>query len=129
MFSPASPARYYLPLAPVTVAVSVAATVTGWGTPGSRQWLATSTACTLSAGALTAYLVAAVNRRLFVAGQPLTPQQRKALLRTWYRMNALRLFALAGAWLSAEQARSAASRSARVPHLGHAGPAGRRQSE
>jgi Domain of unknown function (DUF1772) len=107
LFSPASPVRYYLPGVPVTVAATLAALLAGWSTPSSRRWLTTSTACTLSAAGVTAHLVAAINVRLFVAGHPLTPPERQALLRTWYRLNAVRLLVLAAAWASAEKARSA----------------------
>jgi hypothetical protein len=50
---------------------------------------------------VTVYLVQAVNRRLFVAGQPVAPAERERLLRVWYRLNVIRLFAAAVAWLVA----------------------------
>lgn len=52
---------------------------------------------------VTAYLVRAVNRKLFVAGQALTQADQDRLLRTWYRLNVLRLLTTGGAWLIAER--------------------------
>ncbi|OZM72534.1 DUF1772 domain-containing protein [Amycolatopsis antarctica] len=96
-FAKGSPVRYYLPAAPVTVAVTLAATVTGWDVPADRPRLATSAGATVTGALLTAYLVRAVNLRLFVAGPPVSEAERDALLRRWYRLNAVRLLAAGGA--------------------------------
>jgi hypothetical protein len=53
--------------------------------------------------AVTAYLVRAVNPRLFVAGQVLSATDLERLLKTWYRVNLVRLVAAGGAWLCAER--------------------------
>lgn len=106
LFSPGSPVRYYLPGVPLTVSSTLAALVLGSTRPGDRRWLETTALCTILSGALTGYLVRAVNVKLFVAGHPVTPAERDVLLRTWHRLNLIRIAALAAAWLAAQQVRS-----------------------
>jgi hypothetical protein len=103
LFSPGSPVRYYLPGVPITIGSTIGMLVAGWQDPRHRWWLATAGLSTGSAAALTGYLVPVVNRKLFVAGHPLTPGERDRLLRTWYRLNTVRIAALGIAWLSAQR--------------------------
>lgn len=63
----------------------------------ARGWLAASALGLLSSEALTAYIVRALNVPLFVAGQPLAHGERRALLRTWYRLTAARIALCGGA--------------------------------
>lgn len=106
LFSPGSPVRYYLPGVPLTVTSTLAALVLGSTRRGDRRWLTTATCCTILSGALTGYLVRAVNVKLFVAGHPVTPAEREVLLRRWHRLNVIRITALGAAWLAAEHVRS-----------------------
>ncbi|MHA6800404.1 anthrone oxygenase family protein [Bounagaea algeriensis] len=101
---PGSPARYWLPVAPVVVATSVGALIAGWDNPRERAWLGASAASTVSGALVTAYAVRGINHELLFAAQPLPPTNRQKLLRRWHRLNKLRL-ALSGiAWLTAQKA-------------------------
>lgn len=104
-FSQGSPARYFVPGLPVTFGATIAALATGWRQPAGRGWLLASAASTLAGGAMSVHLIRNVNPRLFVAGPPLGPDERKALLRTWYRLNACRMAATAVGMVTAEIAR------------------------
>jgi hypothetical protein len=95
-----SPTLYFVPAGPVTLAASVGALVAG---ERNRRWLATSTAASAAAGLLTAHVVTKVNKPLFLDVE--APADRDALLRRWYRLNAVRLALLAVAWFAAERAR------------------------
>ena|SRR5437764_4675911 len=112
LFSPGSPVRYYLPGVPVVVGATLQALVSGWQSRKDRAWLSAAAACAITGVVATAYLVRAVNSKLFVAGQALTQSEQDRLLRTWYRVNLVRLVAAGGAWLSAERV---ASRHAHRP--------------
>lgn len=103
---PGSPVPYYIPGAAVTVAATLGALGAGWDRPGDRRWLVTAAAGTLSGVAITAYLVRAVNLKLFFSRQPPAPADQETLLCTWYRLNRLRLVAVGGAWLAARRAAS-----------------------
>ena len=72
-----------------------------WKWRTDRLWLAANTLSTLSAVMLTAYLVRAVNLKVFVAGPIVSQAERDRLLRTWYRLNSVRLLSVATAWLIA----------------------------
>jgi len=103
--APGSPARYHLPVAPLTVGASVAAAVAGRRDP-ARGWLAASAGSVLGGAVVAGYLVSRVNPKLIEADTPaLTDAERAALLRRWYRLNAVRIAAAAVAWLTAERAR------------------------
>jgi hypothetical protein len=96
-----SPVRYYLPGIPVIVAATVASVAGGWKSRGDRPWLlALGSAAAVGMG-LTVYVVETVNRRIFVAGHPVTPTERERLLRVWYRVNFVRIVASGAAWLIA----------------------------
>lgn len=101
-----SPVRYYLPGTPATFPAAVAALVSGRNNRESRMWLLGGAACSLSAAAATAYIVRAVNVKLFFSTQQLSAEEQKALLRTWYRVNAFRIIASGGAWLALRWAQS-----------------------
>ncbi len=106
LFSPGSPVRYYLPGVPITVASTLGALLAGWDTRRDRLPLGAAAVCTISAGAVTGYVVRALNVKLLVAGHPLTPAERERLLHTWYRLNIIRAVALGAAWLALERVRS-----------------------
>lgn len=110
LFSRGSPARYYLPGVPLTVASTLGALLAGWDTRRDRLPLGAAAAFAMSAGALTGYIVRALNLKLFVASHPLTPAERDRLLRTWYRLNIIRTVALGAAWLALERVRSGHAR-------------------
>ncbi|MQA78468.1 MAG: hypothetical protein GEV10_08315 [Streptosporangiales bacterium] len=101
-----SPVRYYAAAAPATSPAVLAAVVTGWDDRSGRRWLLTAATCSIVGGALGAYLVRAVNLRLFFGTRSVTGDERAMLLQTWYRVNAIRLVATGGAWFAAYKARS-----------------------
>jgi hypothetical protein len=96
-----SPVRYYLPGIPLIVGATLASIASGWSSRHQRPWLVALGSATFSGIALTAYVVRTVNRRLFVAGQTMTPTERERLLRIWYRLNFARIVAAGAAWLIA----------------------------
>lgn len=110
---PGSPVRYYVPAIPATFPAAVAALVSGWNSREIRLWLAGGAVCSLSGAAATAYLVRAVNTKLFFGDQQLPVDERERLLRKWYRLNAFRLAVSGGAWFAARQARSHLTNSGR----------------
>ncbi len=101
---PGSPARYYLPVAPITVASTVAALATA--EEHDRRWLAVAATCTVSAALSTAYLVRAINVPLLFHHNEFSDAEQRALLRTWYWLNGFRLAAVVGAWWSVQHAAS-----------------------
>jgi hypothetical protein len=107
---PGSPVRYYAAAAPATLPALVVAAVVGWSDRSRRPWLVAAAACSISGIASTAYLVRTVNVRLFFTNQTLTADEQETLLRTWYRINAVRLATTAGAWLTIQMAKSRGSR-------------------
>jgi hypothetical protein len=101
-FRRGSPTLYFVPAGPVTLAASVAALAVG---EQDRRWLGASTAATVAAGALTAYVVTKVNHPLLLNEKAPAAQEREVLLRRWYRLNAVRMALLGAAWLASERAR------------------------
>ncbi len=89
-----SPLRYYLPVAPVTLAATAATLVDHWRSGGDRRVIITAAVSTTAATALTAYLVRTVNLRLLRSNEPLSATEVRRLLRLWHRGNLLRLLAL-----------------------------------
>lgn len=75
VLSVGSPVRYYLPGVPVVIGATLAALVAGWTLPDNRPWLGAAAVSALSGVVTTAYLVQAVNLKLFVARQDLTPEE------------------------------------------------------
>ncbi|MFD2077762.1 protein of unknown function [Actinopolymorpha cephalotaxi] len=101
---PGSPLRYYVPAVPATFPAALAALWAGWDDgPEARRWLAVAASCSVSGAAVTAVLVR-LNLRLFFTSGPLPTAEREKLLRTWYRLNAVRMAATAAAWIAARQA-------------------------
>ena len=100
-----SPLRYYLPAAPVTLVATVAALIDSWRRGGDRRVIATAAASTAGAGALTGYLVKAVNLRLLHSEKPLSATESRKLVRTWHRGNLVRLTFLGVAGWALRQSR------------------------
>lgn len=103
---PRSPVRYYAAAAPATSPAVIAAAVLGWDNRSSRPWLVTAVTCSILGSAATAYLVRAINLKLFFSAEPLAAAEQEVLLRRWYRVNAVRLVLAATASASAHQAKS-----------------------
>ena len=67
--------------------------------------IATAAASTAGAGALTGYLVKAVNLRLLHSEKPLSATESRKLVRTWQRGNLVRLTFLGVAGWALRQSR------------------------
>jgi hypothetical protein len=92
-----SPVRYYIPVTPLTVLVTVSAGIAGWRTPqGPHLPLALGIGLSLISAAVTGYIVARVNMRLFFAADT-TAEQKVVLARRWTRLNYTRLTTLGAA--------------------------------
>lgn len=109
-FGRGSPVRYYALTAPAWIPAVLAAVPVGWTARESRAWLGASAVCSAVGGAATVYLVRSVNLKLLFSSQRHTHAERTRLLRTWYRVNAVRILAAGGAWFAAHQARERLSR-------------------
>ncbi|MEN3616082.1 anthrone oxygenase family protein [Plantactinospora sp. ZYX-F-223] len=105
LLRPGSPVLYFVPSGPITVAMAVGALATGWRGP-NRHWLTASAAATVAMALQTAHLNRTVNRPLFLHQTEPTTAERTALLRRWYRMNAIRMATLAIGWVTARQAKT-----------------------
>lgn len=105
LLSSGSPLRYFAPIAPITVAATIGALATSRRTEPNRALLAVAAGTLLGSDALTAYIVRVLNTRLFVAGRPITATEQDRMLRTWYRLNAVRVALCGIAWLAATIAR------------------------
>jgi hypothetical protein len=103
---PGSPVRYYAAAATAAFPPQLAAVLLGWDSPRSRRWLVTSAACSITAAAATGYLVRAVNLKLFFNAQPVNAHEREILLRTWYRVNAVRLVLTGASWMASAGAKA-----------------------
>jgi hypothetical protein len=90
VLAPGSPARYFLPVAPITVASVVALAATERTRPAVA-----AAAFTVAGAALTGPLVRTVTLDL-LTGRTTDPGERDRLVRTWHRVNRVRL-ALVGA--------------------------------
>ncbi|WP_344919738.1 hypothetical protein [Streptosporangium oxazolinicum] len=113
-----SPLRYYLPVAPVTLAATAATLVGGWRSGGDRRAVIAAAAGTVSATALTAYLVRTVNLPLLRGDEPLGEAEVRGLVRTWHRGNLARLLALAVAmWALGHGARGEVAGENRLPRV------------
>lgn len=110
-FGPGSPVRFYAAAVPATFPALLAAVVAGWDDRSSRRWLVMAAACSVSGAAVTAYLVPAVNKKLFFGTRAFTAEEEKNLLRTWYRINAVRLAVTGAAWLAARETKSRLTRA------------------
>ena len=96
--------RHYLPAAPLTLAATAAALVNSWRAGGDRRAILTAAAGTVSATAITGYLVRNVNQRLLQSPEPLRASESRRLVSRWHRGNLLRLLALAIAALALRRA-------------------------
>ena len=105
LFSQGSPVRYYLPSVPIGVGSTFAALLTRRDRH-DRRWLGAAAAGLVVSSALTGYLIRNVNIKLFVAGHPITGSERDRLLRTWYRLNTIRIVALGASWVAIEKVRA-----------------------
>ncbi|GAA3388513.1 hypothetical protein [Cryptosporangium minutisporangium] len=94
VLAPGSPVRYYVPITPLTVLVTVSAGIAGWRTPdGPHPALGLGVALSLISAAVTGYIVARVNLPLFFVAD--TPAEQKVMLaRRWARLNYIRLTTL-----------------------------------
>ena len=101
-----SPVRYYAAALPASFPVVIASAVASRRDRGGRPWLVTAAACSLAGVGITAYLVRTVNLRLFFDTETVPAQQRAELLRTWHRLNKVRIATAAGAWLATHVARA-----------------------
>lgn len=64
--------------------------------------------CGALSGLVTAHIVRDINLRLFFASTPPAPAERHELLRTWQRLNVVRLVAALGAWAAFRRVRERA---------------------
>jgi hypothetical protein len=96
-----SPVCYYLPGIVLVMAAILLALIVGWKGRIERRGLSALALATVLGLGLTAYLVYAVNLRLFVVGPPMSSAERTRLLRLWYRVNWVRLVMTACAWIMA----------------------------
>jgi hypothetical protein len=107
LFSQGSPVRYYVPGVPISVGATFAALLTRRRDRHDRRWLGAAAAALAVSSALTGYLIRNVNIKLFVVGHPITGSERDRLLRTWYRLNTIRVVSLGAAWAAIEKVRVA----------------------
>ncbi|HZU49893.1 MAG TPA: hypothetical protein VFA16_21955, partial [Mycobacterium sp.] len=101
VLGPGSPLRYYAPVAPITVAATVAALGAGWRVDGARWWLATTASCGISGLAISGYLIRRVNLTVIFPHRPPPPAECDALIASWYRLNLVRIAAAGGALFAA----------------------------
>lgn len=104
VLAPGSPARYYLPAAPVTVAATLAAAANSRTSGGDRTALAVAAACSTAGAVLTGYLVRTVIVRLLDDGPAITPDERTELVTRWHRVNRVRLVLAGAAAVALERA-------------------------
>ncbi|OJZ73872.1 hypothetical protein BRW65_10880 [Mycobacterium paraffinicum] len=112
LLGPGSPLRHYAPGAPITLATTAAAVGKGWEIDDARRWLAAAACCSIAGMAITGYLVRTVNLEVMFAATPPPPEERDARIRTWYRLNLVRIAAAAGALIAANRASQVIARPA-----------------
>lgn len=105
-FGAGSPGRYYAPIAPINAPAALGALAAGWRDAGSRKWLIAAAASSVIGAAATAYVLRALNPRLFFGPEPLSEEEREPLLRRWYGIHAVRLAASAVALAAVHRART-----------------------
>jgi len=106
VLSAGSPVLYYLPGLTIVIGATVAALITGWKCRMER-WRFSVLALSVSAGLIgTAYLVWAVNLKVFMVNHSVPSGELDRLLALWYRANAMRLATTAWAWITAASIRS-----------------------
>lgn len=89
LLAPGSPARYFIPAAPATLASTALALTGGWQDGGDRRAIVTAAAGTIAATGITVHLVRSVNLTL-LRDQP-DRIRREQLARKWHRANLARL--------------------------------------
>ncbi len=107
LLRPGSPVRYHLPAIPVIAVGTLGSLAAMWRTP-ARRWAVAASCCGAVAGLVTAHIVRDIGWKLFFASAPPAPAEREQLLRTWYRLNAVRLLAAVAAWSAFQRARGTA---------------------
>jgi hypothetical protein len=101
IFAFGSPVLYYLPGLLLVLGGTTLALIAGWKTRIERKPLIGMATFIFIGICATAYLVPAVNLKLFVVGPLVTPTEQLRLLHLWHRVNVLRIIATACAWLIA----------------------------
>jgi hypothetical protein len=102
-----SPVRYFAPVAPLAVGASAFDLISRWrrNEDGDRSLVAvTGTTITIAVG-ISAYLIRVVNIALLTHHGPLPAARRRQLVRTWHRLNTVRLVCLAIAVAITERSR------------------------
>jgi Domain of unknown function (DUF1772) len=102
-----SPVRYFAPVAPLAVGASAFDLISRWRSneDGDRHLVAvTGTTITIAVG-ISVYLIRVVNIALLTHNGPLPPARRRQLVRTWQRLNTVRLVCLAIALAITERGR------------------------
>ncbi|MFI6306862.1 anthrone oxygenase family protein [Amycolatopsis thailandensis] len=84
-----SPARYFIPAAPATIASTALALTGSWHDGGDRRAIVTAAAGTAVATGITVHLVRSVNLTL-LREQP-DQARREELAKKWHRANLVRL--------------------------------------
>lgn len=112
LLGPGSPVRYYAPVAPLTLAATAATLIDRWRGGGSKSMIAAAAVATVSAVAMTGYLVRTVSLPLLRGNTPMSATERRRLIRTWHRTNAVRMVALVGASLAMRRTAAASSGTA-----------------
>lgn len=105
-FGAGSPGRYYAPVAPINAPAVIGALIAGWNHQPSRTSLLVAAASSATGAAATVYVLRFLNPRLFFSPQPLGEDERRPLLRHWYRIHAVRLAASAVALAAVHHART-----------------------
>jgi hypothetical protein len=106
VLSAGSPVLYYLPCLAIVIGATVAALITGWKCRMERRRFSVL-ALSVSAGLFaTAYLVWAVNLKVFMVNHSVSSGELHGLLALWYRANAMRLVTTACAWITAANIQS-----------------------
>src|SRR3954468_4755688 len=105
-FGAGSPGRYYAPVAPINLPAAVGALVAGWNRPRTRASLIVARASSATGAAATVYVLRFLNPKLFFGPRPLSEEERKPLLKQWYRIHAVRLVASAVALAALHHART-----------------------
>lgn len=124
LLGPGSPVRYYAPLAPLTIAATTVTLIDRWRSGGDRTMIILAAASTASAGGLTAYLVRTVNLPLLHGNVRIGASGHRRLIRTWHRVNAVRLATLVGASLALRRTAAAGECDPTAPSLQVVAPSG-----
>jgi hypothetical protein len=99
-----SPAHYHLPAASVVLGSALTAVATAGRRREGWRAIVLATASSLSATAISGYIIRTVNLRLFDDGPPIAAEERTRLVGRWYALNGVRLTLLAIATLGYEYA-------------------------